>query len=330
MKVFVAGATGAVGKRLVPMLVARGDEVVGMTSKPGNAEAVRALGAEPAVADALDRDAVMRAVMRAEPDVIVHQLTALQGLKNFKKFDHDFAVTNRLRTEGTAHLIAAARAAGVRRLVAQSYAGWNYARTGTALKTEDDPLDPAPPARQRQSLAAIRQLERAVTKAERPEGVVLRYGNFYGPGTGMEHGGAFVDMVAKRRMPIVGDGGGVWSWVHIDDAALATIAAIDRGAPGSIYNICDDEPLPVAVWLPELAQAVQAKPPRRVPRWLGRLAAGEVGVSMMTRIRGVSNAKARRELGWVPRYRSVREGFRGGLGDLPVPDPPRPGAPSAA
>jgi nucleoside-diphosphate-sugar epimerase len=330
MKIFVAGATGAIGKRLVPMLVARGDEVVGMTSRPDNAEAVRSLGAEPAIANALDPAAVMRAVTQAEPDVVVHQLTALKNLRNLKKFDDEFAVTNRLRTKGTAHLITAARAAGARRLVAQSYGGWTYAPTGGGLKTEDDPLDPDPPARQRESLAALRQLEQAVLGVDDLEGVVLRYANFYGPGTGLEHGGSFVEMVTKRRMPLVGDGGGVWSWVHIDDAARATIAAIDRGTPGSVYNICDDEPLPVAVWLPELAQAVGAKPPRRVPVWIGRLAAGEVGVSMMTRIRGVSNAKARRELGWSPEYPSVREGFRTGLGDLPVPSAGRAGAQSAA
>jgi nucleoside-diphosphate-sugar epimerase len=318
MKVFVAGGTGAMGRRLVPRLVAEGYEVVAMTRDASNAPWLTAVGAQPVIADALDRAAVRAAVAGAGPEVVIHQLTALSGASNYKQFDREFALTNRLRTEGTDHLLEGARAAGVRRFIAQSYGNWNYARTGSGLKTEQDPLDPTPPAHQKQSLAAIRYLESAVTGAEGIEGIALRYGNFYGPGTGFAADGALVAQIRKRRFPIVGDGSGVWSFVHMDDAAAAAIAAIEHGGPG-VYNVADDEPSPVSVWLPLLAEAVGAKPPMRVPVWLGRLAAGEVGVSMMTQIRGASNAKARAELGWVPQYRTCREGFRYGLGEVPVP-----------
>jgi nucleoside-diphosphate-sugar epimerase len=317
MKVFVAGASGAVGGRLVPMLVNAGHDVVAMTRSLHKADSLRAMGAEPAVADGLDRGAVMQAVMRAEPEVVIHQMTALGQMKSMKRFDDEFALTNRLRTEGADHLIEAARAAGARRLIAQSYGSWNYERAGTGLKSEDDPLDPDPPANQRRSLEAIRHLERAVLDAADLEGIALRYASFYGPGTGVARDGDVVELVAKRRLPIVGDGAGVWSFVHIDDAASATVAAIDRGAPG-IYNVVDDEPAPVTQWLPALAQAIGAKPPRRLPVWLARMAIGDVGVSMMTRIRGASNAKARSELGWAPRYATWREGFVSGLTDEPV------------
>jgi 2-alkyl-3-oxoalkanoate reductase len=288
-----------------------------MTRSPAKSDALRALGAEPAVADGLDRDAVMQAVLRAEPEVVIHQMTALAEIKSMKRFDDEFALTNRLRTEGTDHLVEAARAAGARRLIVQSYGNWNYERTGTGPKSEEDPLDPDPPANQRASIAAIRHLERAVLEAGDLEAIALRYGNFYGPGNTIGRGGEILEMVTKRKMPIVGDGAGVWSFIHIADAASATMAAIDRGAPG-IYNVADDEPAPVAEWLPELARAVGAKPPRHVPVWLGRIAIGDVGVSMMTRIRGASNAKARRELGWEPRYRSWREGFVSGLDGGPA------------
>jgi 2-alkyl-3-oxoalkanoate reductase len=317
MRIFVAGAGGVVGARLVPMLIAGGHDVVAMTRSLGKSDALRAAGAEPAVADGLDRDAVMQAVMRAEPEVVVHQMTALSQIKSMKRFDDEFALTNRLRTEGTDHLVEAARAAGARRLIVQSYGNWNYERTGTGLKSEDDPLDPDPPANQRASIAAIRHLERTVLDAGDMEAVALRYGNFYGPGNAIGRGGEMLELVAKRKLPIVGDGVGVWSFIHVDDVAGATIAAIDRGAPG-IYNVADDEPAPVAEWLPALAEAIGAKPPRHVPVWLGRMAIGDVGVSMMTRIRGASNAKARRELGWEPRYRSWREGFVSGLDGDPA------------
>jgi nucleoside-diphosphate-sugar epimerase len=314
MKVFIAGGTGAIGTRLIPRLMAEGHEVTAMTRSTAKAGDLRLLGAEVAVADALDREAVIGAVMRAEPEVVIHQLTALSGAKSLRRFDREFEQTNRLRTTGTDHLVDAARMAGARRLIAQSYGGWNYARTGSALKTEEDAFDPDPPANQRQSLAAIRHLEQAVLGAAPVEGVVLRYGMFYGPGNTISRDGDIAKLIRKRQFPLVGEAGGVWSFIHIDDAIAATIAALDRGTPG-IYNVVDDRPAPVSEWLPELARVLGAKPPRHVPVWLGRLAAGEVGVSMMTRIRGTSNAKARRELGWEPRYRSYREGFRHGLDD---------------
>ncbi len=313
MKVFLAGATGAVGKPLIPTLVNGGHEVVAMTRSQPKAAEVRALGAEPAIADGLDRDAVMRVVTGAAPDAVVHQMTALASAKSFRRFDSEFATTNRLRTVGTDHLLEAARAAGARRFLAQSYGNWNYERTGTVPKTERDGFDPDPPANQRQSIEAIRYLEDAVTGAEGVEGIALRFANFYGPGTGFALDGDLVGMVRKRRLPIVGDGAGVWSFIHVDDASTATLAALERGAPG-VYNVADDEPAPVAEWLPALAEALAAKPPRRVPVWIGRLATGAVGVSMMTRIRGASNAKAKADLNWQPRYASWRSGFRTGLG----------------
>ena len=309
MRIFLAGATGAVGSRLAPMLLDAGHHVTGTTRSPAKAEELRAAGVEPVVVDGLDRDAVVAAVVAARPDAIVHQLTALSDLNSLRDFDAAFELTNRLRTEGTDHLLEGARKAGARRFVAQSYAGWNYARTGGPVKTEDDPLDPEPVASQSRSLAAIRRLEESVTGTRDIDGIVLRYGGFYGPGTGMVKGGEQVDLVRKRRFPIVGDGGGVWSFVHIDDAAAATLAAVERGKPG-IYNVVDDEPAPVRVWLPALACAAGARPPRKLPRWLARVAAGEAMTSMMTESRGASNAKAKRELGWRPAYASWREGFK--------------------
>jgi 2-alkyl-3-oxoalkanoate reductase len=315
MKVFVAGATGALGVQLVPQLVAGGHEVVGMTRTPSKQEGLRALGARPAVADALDPDAVARVVAEAEPEVIVHQLTALSGAMDMRHVDRFFAVTNRLRTEGTDHLLAAGRAAGVRRFVAQSYAGWPFARTGGPVKSEDDPLDPDPPAALRPSLEAIRHVEQAVTGIGWAEGLVLRYGGFYGPGTGMslDPGAEMAKPVRRRQFPLIGDGGGVWSFVHIEDAASATVMAVEHG-PGGIYHVVDDEPAPVREWLPALASALGAKPPWRLPRWLGRLLAGEAATVMMTEVRGADNAKAKRELGWRPRYPSWRLGFAKGLG----------------
>jgi 2-alkyl-3-oxoalkanoate reductase len=315
MKVFVAGATGALGTRLIPRLIAAGHKVTGMTRTAAKADLVRGLGATPALADALDADAVGAAVGEAEPDVVVHQLTALSGQLDFRKPDQAFAATNRLRTEGTDHLLAAARAAGARRFVAQSYGGWPSARTGGPVKTETDPLDPSPPEQMRTVLAAIVYVERAVTQAEGIEGLALRYGGFYGPGTSISLApvGEHVEAVRKRKFPVVGGGTGVWSFIHIDDAAAATVAAVERGAPG-VYNVTDDEPAPVAEWLPALAAAVGAKPPLRVPRWVGRILAGEVLTTMMTEIRGASNAKAKRELGWTPEFPSWRQGFVTGLG----------------
>jgi 2-alkyl-3-oxoalkanoate reductase len=306
MRIFLAGATGALGSRLVPQLLAAGHDVTGTTRSSAKADALRSAGVEPVVADGLDRDAIVTAVVAARPDAIVHQLTALAGMGSLRDFDGAFALTNRLRTEGTDNLLAAAREAGVGGFVAQSYAGWPYARSGGPVKSEDDPLDPDPVPSMRETLAAIRHLEAAVTEAG---GIVLRYGGFYGPGTGLTRGGEQVEMIRKRRFPIVGDGGGVWSFVHIDDAAAATVAALERGTPG-IYNVVDDEPAPARDWLPALAAAAGAKPPRRLPRWLARLAAGEALTAMMTESRGASNVKARRELDWAPAHPSWREGFR--------------------
>ncbi|HSC91858.1 MAG TPA: NAD(P)-dependent oxidoreductase [Gaiellaceae bacterium] len=300
MRVFVAGATGAIGTRLVPQLVDRGHEVVGTARSAERAAPLRGLGAEPVVLDLLDPPAVRKAILTARPDAIVHQATALAGMSDFKQFDRSFAATNRLRTDGTDALLAAAREASVRRVVAQSYAGWPYARVGGAVKTEDDPLDPDPVPAMRETLAAIRHLEQAVADVG---GVALRYGGFYG-----SPDDAQLELVRKRRFPIVGDGGGVWSFVHLDDAAAATVLALERGASG-VYNVVDDEPAPVREWLPALAEAIGAPPPRHVPGWLARLAAGESGVVLMTESRGASNAKAKRELGWALRYPSWRQGF---------------------
>ncbi|HYB30019.1 MAG TPA: NAD(P)-dependent oxidoreductase [Solirubrobacteraceae bacterium] len=307
MKIFVAGATGAIGRQLVPRLLAAGHQVVGMTRSEQKQAALRELGAEAVVADALDPEQVAQAVAAAAPDVIVHELTAISEL-NLRHFDRDFALTNRLRTEGTDHLLSAGRAVGIQRLVAQSYAGWPQAHTGPAVKNEEDPLDPAQPREMRESWAAIRHLEEAVTGADWTEGIVLRYGGLYGPGTSMAPGGEQFEMVRKRKIPVVGNGAGVWSFIHVADAAEATVAAVERGRPG-IYNVVDDEPAAVSEWLPGLAAAIGAPKPWRVPRWLGRLAAGEAGMVMMTEIRGVSNAKAKRELGWQPQHASWRQGF---------------------
>jgi nucleoside-diphosphate-sugar epimerase len=307
MRVFVAGATGVVGRQLVPRLVAAGHEVHGMTRSGSKQGMLSELGAVPVVADALDPAQVAEAVGSARPDVIVHQLTAI-GAVDPRHFDRDFAPTNRLRTEGTDHLLSAGQAVGVRRFVAQSYGAWWYLRTGGPVKTEEDPLDPTPAREMRESWAAIRHLEEAVLGSQWTEGIALRYGAFYGPGTSMAPGGELPEMIRKRKFPLVGDGAGVWSFVHIADAAEATVAAVEHGSRG-VYNVADDDPAPVAEWLPALAQEVGAKKPMRVPRFIGRLFAGEVGVVMMTDARGASNAKAKRELGWRPAHASWRQGF---------------------
>jgi nucleoside-diphosphate-sugar epimerase len=321
VKVFVAGATGALGRALVPQLVARGHEVVGMTRTASKQDGLRELGARPVVADALDPDAVAQAVASAEPEVIVHELTALSGKLSVRFIRHpersDASImTNRLRTEGTDHLLASGRAVGARRFVAQSIAAFGFGQTGGPLQTEADPLDPDPPAAMRPGLEAIVHLERAVTTIGWGEGLALRYGAFYGPGTGfsLAPDAQMTGPIRKRRFPLIGDGGGVWSFVHIEDAAAATVAAVEHGPPG-IYNIVDDEPAPVREWLPVLARAVGAKPPRRVPRWLARLAGGEMATVMMTDVRAAaSNEKAKCELGWQPRFASWRLGFAQGLG----------------
>jgi nucleoside-diphosphate-sugar epimerase len=307
MRVFVAGAGGAIGRPLIAQLVERGHEVVATTRKREKLPALRDFGAEAVVMDGLDAGSVGEAVARAEPEVIVHQMTALAGATDLKHFDDSFAVTNELRTRGTEHLLAAAVAVGVRRFVAQGYTGWTNAREGGAVKTEEDPLDPEPPRAMRRTLDALRQQEELLARAPL-ETVVLRYGSFYGPGASDE----LVELVRKRKLPLVGDGSGVWSWIHIDDAAAATVAAIETSVTG-VFHVVDDEPARVSEWLPYLAEVLGAKPPRRVPVWLARLVAGETVVSMMTQIRGSSNAKAKRELAWQPRWASWRQGFRDGL-----------------
>jgi len=313
MKIFIAGATGVVGRQLVPLLVSGGHQVVGTARTAGKAAALVAAGAVPVEVDGLDAAAVRRAVLAARPDVVVHQMTALTDVTSFKNLDAALALTNRLRTEGTDHLLAAARAAGAQRFVAQSFTGWPNARDGGWVKTEEDPLDSHPAPHTMQTLEAIRTLERTVLGATDVAGIALRYGAFYGPGTSLTPGGFVVEAVRKRRFPIVGGGAGVWSFIHIADAAEATRLAIE-GGPAGLYNVVDDDPAEVAVWLPELARVIGARPPYRVPAWLGRLAAGEVGVRMMTEQRGSSNAKAKRLLGWQPIYSSWRDGFRSGLG----------------
>ncbi len=313
MRVFLAGATGAIGRPLLPMLVADGHEVVAITRSARKADQLWASGAAPAVADGLDRRAVVEAVVEAKPEVVIHQLTALTGFRSLKHWDREWEQTNRLRTQGTDHLLEGAQAAGARRFIAQSYAGWPYSREGAPVKTEDEPFDPDPPAQMRATLEAIRYLEDRVLGADL-EGIVLRYGSLYGPGTSLAQGGDTLEMVRARRFPIVAGGSGIWSFVHVEDAASATLACVQPGGAG-VYNVVDDEPAPVSVWLPELARAIGAKPPLRLPAWLAGLVVGPVGVSMMTRVRGASNAKAKRELGWQPRFPSWREGFRTGLGD---------------
>lgn len=300
MRVFVVGASGAIGGRLVPQLIDRGHDVIGSFHSPGSAERVRALGAEAIALDLLDPHAVRRAVLASEPEAIVHQATALADVRFSRNLDRSFAQTNRLRTEGTDALLAAAREAGVPRFVAQSFASYRYARAGGPVKTEDDPLDPNPPAAARETNAAMHHLDQAVTDAG---GIALRYGGFYGaPNDGM------VEPVRKRQFPIIGNGGGVTSFIHLDDAAAATVLALEHDGAG-VYNIVDDEAAPVREWLPVLARALGAKPPRHIPRWLARLVAGEGAVVMGTESRGASNAKAKEALGWALRHPSWREGF---------------------
>lgn len=308
MNVFVAGATGAIGRQLVPRLVAAGHEVHGMTRTASKQAMLRELGAVPVIADALDPDQVAEAMGRATPDVIVHELTAI-GPVDLRHFDRDFAPTNRLRTEGTDHLLAAAQAVGVRRFVAQGVAGYSaYARIGGPVKSEDDPLDSTPVRDMHETLAAIRHLEDAVLGATWTEGIVLRYGVLYGPGTSLAPGEEQFELVRKHKFPLVGDGRGVWSFIHVADAAEATVAAVELGHRG-VYNVVDDDPAPVTEWLPALAEQLDAKKPMRVPRFIGRMFAGEPGVVMMTDVRGASNAKAKRELAWRPAHPSWRQGF---------------------
>jgi 2-alkyl-3-oxoalkanoate reductase len=305
MRVFVTGATGALGRHLVPGLVAEGHEVTATTRTAGKAGQLREAGAEPVVLDGLDREAVIAAVLAAAPEVIVHEMTALADMRSLRHPDRAFAATNELRTQGTDNLLAAAERAGTRRVIAQSYAGAAPDKpSGGALKTESDPPDLRPIRSAAQGSAAIAYVDRTVPR-EAPEGIVLRYGSFYGPGASE----FLLDMLRKRQVPVIGGGTGVWSFIDVTDAAAATIAAVSGGAPG-IYNVVDDDPAPVSEWLPYLAQVAGAKPPLRLPAWLGRLLAGEFVVAQMTSSRGSSNQKARKELGWEPRFASWREGFR--------------------
>ncbi|HVL22447.1 MAG TPA: NAD(P)-dependent oxidoreductase [Thermomicrobiales bacterium] len=307
MRVFVAGASGAVGTRLVPQLLDRGHEVIGTATSPLRADRVRALGAEPVVLDLLDARAVRRAVLAARPDAIIHEATALGGAGFSRSIDRTFALTNRLRREGTDALLAAAAEAGVTRFVAQSFAPLRYAREGGPVKTEEDPLDPTPVASMRDTSAAMRYLDEAVTGSG---GIALRYGGLYG-----DPSDALLAPIRKGQFPIVADGDGYQSFVHFEDAAAATVLALDHDGP-AIFNIVDDEPAPVREWLPLLAEILGAKPPRRVPRWVARLFAGEGAVMMGTEARGASNAKAKRELGWTPRYPSWRQGFVAAYGSV--------------
>jgi 2-alkyl-3-oxoalkanoate reductase len=304
MRVFVTGATGALGQHLVPGLVAAGHEVTATTRTPGKAGQLRAAGAAPVVLDGLDRAAVLAAVQAAAPEVIVHQMTALADMRSLRNTDRVFAATNELRTRGTDNLLAAAAAAGTGRVIAQSYTGWTNERSGGPVKTENDPFDSRVLPSAARTLAAIKHVEQTVP-LQVSEGIVLRYGSFYGPGASQ----ILLDLLRKRMLPVIGGGTGIWSFIEITDAAAATIAAVDRGAPG-VYNVVDSDPAPVTDWLPYLARVAGAKPPLRVPAWLGRLLAGEFVVNQMTTARGSSNEKARKDLGWEPRYASWREGFR--------------------
>ncbi|HEV8337145.1 MAG TPA: NAD(P)-dependent oxidoreductase [Candidatus Polarisedimenticolia bacterium] len=313
MRIFVAGSTGVAGRALVPLLLENGHDVVALVRFAPKARDLEAMGATIALGDALDKAELTQAIRKAEPEVILNELTSLAGAGDFRRLDEEFALTNRLRTEATDTMLAAARLVGARRFVAQSFCGWPFAREGGPVKTEEDPLDTDPPAHFGKTLAAIRYLEDAVRAAEDVEALALRYGFFYGPGTAIARDGLIADLVRNRKIPIVGDGGGIWSFVHIDDAARATLEAISHGKPG-IYNVVDDEPAAVSTWLPALAEAVGAPPPRKMPIWLARMAIGDGGVSLMTEARGGSNAKAKRELEWQLAYPSWRRGFVEGLG----------------
>jgi nucleoside-diphosphate-sugar epimerase len=315
MRIFVTGASGAIGSRLVPQLIEAGHEVIGTHNSPASGEFLRTLGAKAVRVDLLDPVAVRKAVLGNEPDAIVHEATALGKATWGRNFDKVFAETNELRTKGTDALLASAREGGVERFVAQSFASFRNAREGGPVKSEDDPLDPSPPANARKSFAAMAHLEEAVTGFG---GIALRYGVFYGAAND-----GLIEPVRKRQYPLIGDGGGVVSWIHLEDAAAATVLALEHPGP-AIYNIVDDEPAPTREWLPVLAQALDAKPPRRFPVWLARLVAGEAAVMMGTDARGASNAKAKRELGWEPRYPSWRRGFPATYSAIRAADRPKP------
>ena len=308
MRIFVAGATGAIGLRLIPLLIQAGHIVIGLTHRPENAKLVASLGARPVVASGLDEVEIRRAVLVARPDVIVHEMTDLSGTSDLRHFERSFAATNRLRTQGLDHLMSAGRAAGTRRFIAQSFCGWPYAPEGEPVKDEDAPLEADPPKEMRRTLNALRYLESAVGASDRFEGIVLRYGVLYGPGTGIFEP-EFLDQIHHRKVPILGQGDGWWSFLHIDDAAKATAVAVESGGARGLYNIVDDEPAPVREWLPELAFMLGAPKPRHIPLFFARMMAGEHLVHMMATQRAGSNAKAKAELPWRPGRASWRQGF---------------------
>jgi nucleoside-diphosphate-sugar epimerase len=310
MRVLVAGASGVVGRALIPALVGRGHHVGALARSSASHSVVSALRAEPLAADALDPESISSAFQRFKPEAVVHQLTALRGMTDLRHFETVFAQTNLLRTKGTDILLAAAREVGARRFVAQSYCGWPYARVGGPVKTENDPLDSHPPAALRSTLEALQYLEAAVEKARDVGGISLRYGGLYGPF--LAEPGGMIDLVRRRRFPVVGMGGGIWSFIHINDVASATIAAVENDALGT-FNVVDDDPAPVAQWLPALAAAVGAKPPLRIPAVLGRLVLPKHLFVMMTDVRGGSNTKFKRAFDWQPTFSSWRDGFRRGL-----------------
>jgi 2-alkyl-3-oxoalkanoate reductase len=329
MKILIAGASGAIGRALVPLLVRAGHDVVGMVQRPRSMDIVRAMGAEPRTADALDRAAVLTCFREVRPEVVIHQATAIPPSLDMRHFDREFALTNLLRTEGTRNLLAAAVDVGAKQFVAQSFAGWTYGRTTNGgkpintprtakLKTEDDPLDPNPPKKMQPTLDALKTLERAVLSESRLTGTVLRYGGFYGPHTSIAKDGSVVQALRRRKLPLVGDGAGVWSFVHVEDAASATATAVESGH-GGVFNVVDDEPAPVSEWLSFLAHCAHAEAPKQVPAWLARLLIGEHIVAVMNQIRGVSNEKIKHELGWRPRWLTWREGFREVLKTAPLP-----------
>lgn len=328
MKIFLAGATGAIGKRLLPQLVAAGHTVTGTTRTPDKADSIRKAGAKSEIVNALDKNEVLEAVQRTEPEVIIHELTGVPSRFNLRRFDEAFALTNRLRTEGTDYLLAAARTVGCRRFIAQSYAGLPYARSGPWVKNEEDALLSTPEPEARETFRAILHVESAVLGGTAIEGFVLRYGSFYGPGTSMGVGGSVLDDIRQRRFPIVGKGTGYWSFLHIDDAASATLAAVESKSPG-LYNICDDEPAPVSEWLPFLAGVIGAKVPRHIPSWLGRMAIGSFGMAMMNEIRGASNQKAKSQMHWELKWPTWRQGFCEGLGNAIQRTPEAPRLPKA-
>ncbi|MGH8218944.1 MAG: NAD-dependent epimerase/dehydratase family protein [Steroidobacteraceae bacterium] len=307
MRIFIAGASGALGRHLVPILLRGSHEVVGTARTEQKAESIRRQGAAAVIMDGLDPRSVGSAVRGAGPDIIVHEMTQLSGVSDLRRFEAVFAVSNRLRTEGLEHLIKAGREAGARRIIAQSFCGWPYRRTGSDVKSEDDPLDDDPPRQMRTTLEAIRHLEDRLAGLSAMDGVALRYGGLYGRNTGLFEP-SYVEQVKRRKLPVIGSGNGWWSFVHVADAAAATAGFVEKGAPG-VYNVVDDDPAPVRTWLPQLAKMLGARAPMRVPAWLARFVAGEHIVNMMTEVRAGSNRKVKCEIGWEPQYGSWRDGF---------------------